>query len=113
EARDRVAAEQTRRRARFPDQALVDLGAGLDLLVRIDPDAGHDHALRADRDLVADGDAFVDPHVRADVTRAPDDRSLDERAAADVRGRVDDRSRDPRALAQGDAVRQHRVGADA
>ena len=78
-------AEQARRRARLPDQALVDLRAGLDLLVGVDPDAGHDDALRAERHVVADRDALVDAHVRADVAGAADDRALDERAAADVR----------------------------
>ena len=77
----------------------MDLRAGLDLLVRVDPNAGHDHALGADRDLVADRDAFVHAHVGTDVARASDDRPLDQRRPSDVRRRVDDRTLDARSLA--------------
>ena len=101
--RDAVLAEEARRAARLPDQALVQLRAGLDLLVRIDPDAGQDHALGAERDLVADRGALVDAHVRADVAAAADDRALDVGAAADVGGRVDHRADDAAALADGHA----------
>jgi len=44
-----------------------------------------DVRLRADRDLVADRRALLDPDVVADVARPPDDRALDQRAPADVR----------------------------
>ena len=112
EARHPVLAEQPRRRTRLPDQVLVELRAGLHLLVRVDPDVRHDARLGADRHLVADRRAFVDAHVVADVAGAPDDRALDQRAAPDVRRSVDHGSRRARALAQRDAVRQHRVRAD-
>ena len=85
EAGDAVLAEQARGRARLPDQVLVDLRAGLDLLVRVDPDVRGDARLGADRDLVADGGALLDPDVVADVTGATDDGAFDQRAAADVR----------------------------
>ena len=58
EPRDAVAFEEPRGRARLPDQALVDLRAALDLLVRVDAHAGHEHALLADLHLVADRDAL-------------------------------------------------------
>ena len=96
-------AEDARRAARLPDQALVQRRAGLDLLERIDPDAGQDHALGADRDLVADRGSLVHAHVRAQVAAAADDRPHDVGAAADVGGRVDDRADDAAALADGDA----------
>ena len=67
EPRRAVAAERRARRPRLPDDALVDLRAGLDLLERVDADAGEDARLRPDRDLVADRDALVDAHVVADV----------------------------------------------
>ena len=112
EAGDAVLAEQPRGRARLPDQVLVDLRAGLDLLVRVDPDVRRDVRLRSDRDLVADRRALLDPHVVADVAGASDDRALDQGAAADVRRRVDHRPGRAGALAQRDAVREHRVGPD-
>ena len=67
EAGDAVLAEQPRRRARLPDQVLVHLRAGLDLLVGVDPDVRHDARLGADRHLVADRRALLDPDVVADV----------------------------------------------
>src|SRR4051794_8619540 len=112
EAGDAVATEEARRGARLPDQALVDLRPGLDLLVRVDPDARHDHALGADRHLVADRDALVDAHVGADVARAAEDRAFDQRTAPDVRRRVEYGARRAGALAQRDGVGQHRVGAN-
>ena len=112
EARDAVLPEEPRRGARLPDHALVDLDAGLDLLVRVDPDARHDRALRPEHDLVADRGALMDADVRADVARPADDRALDDRAAADVRGRVDHRADGPRPLAEGQARREHGVRAD-
>src|SRR5439155_3410010 len=102
---DALLAEDAGRAARLPDEALEQVRAGLDLLVRVDADARHDHALGADRHLVADRDALVYAHVRAQVARAADDRSLDERAAADVRRRVPDGTRRARALAQRHARR--------
>src|SRR6476620_10595580 len=105
-------AEDARRAARLPDQALVQRRAGLDLLERIDPDAGQDHAFGADCDLVADRGSLVHAHVRAQVAAATDDRSHDVGAAADVGGRVDDRADDAAALADGHARREHRVRAD-
>ena len=90
----------------------MELRPGLDLLVRVDPDAGHDHALGADRHLVADRDALVHAHVRAQVAAAADDRSHDVGAAADVGRAVDDRALDAAPLAHRDARRQHRVRAD-
>src|SRR5205085_60781 len=74
-----VPAEEPGGRARLPDQALVDLGARLDLLVRIDPDAGRDQALRAEDDLVPDGHALLDASVLAPLAPAADDRPLEVR----------------------------------
>jgi len=91
----------------------VDLRTGLDLLVRIDPHAGHDHALRPERHVVADRYALVQADVGAEIARASHDRSLDERAATDVGRAVDDRARGPRSLAQRHARREHRVRTDA
>ena len=91
----------------------MQLRAGLDLLERVDPDAGEDHALGADRHLVADRDALVDADMRAQVAAAADDRALDLRAAADVRRAVDHRADDAPAFAHGDARREHDVRADA
>ena len=85
-----VPAERRAGRPRLPHDALVDLGAGLDLLERVDPDAGEDARLGPDRHLVADRDALVDAHVVADVASAAEDRALDDRAAAEVRAGVDD-----------------------
>src|SRR5207248_6305245 len=65
EAGDAVLAEEARRSARLPDQALEDLRARLDLLVRVDPHALRDHALGADHDVVAARDPLVHPHVPA------------------------------------------------
>src|SRR5213596_2142880 len=48
---------------RLPDEALMQRGAGLDLLEGIDPDAGQDHALGSDGDLVADRGALVHAHM--------------------------------------------------
>ena len=70
EAADTVLAEEPRRRARLPDQVLVDLRAGLDLLERVDPDVRQHARLGADRDLVADRRALVDVDVVTDVARA-------------------------------------------
>ena len=112
EARDSVAAEQMRRRTRLPDDALVDVRPGFDVLVRIDPDARHDHALGADRHLVADRNALVNTHVRADVARPAEDGAFDQRAPADVRRRVDHRTGRARAFPQRHAVREHGVRAD-
>src|SRR5215203_2045890 len=86
--------------------------AGLDLLVRVDAHARHDHALGADHDLVADRDAVLEPRVRPDVARAADDRALHERAPSEVRRRVDDRAGRSRALAQRHARAEHGVLAD-
>ena len=112
-ARDPLLAEEARRAARLPDEALVQLRPRLDLLERIDPDAREDHALAADRHLVADRDALVDADVRAQVATAPDDRALDLRAAPDVRRAVDHRPDDARAFAHGHARPKHGVRADA
>ena len=112
EPRDAVLAEQPRRRARLPDQVLVQLRAGLDLLVGVDPDVRHDVRLGADRHLVADRRPFLDPDVIADVAGAADDRALEQRAPAHVGGGVDHRAHGAGALAQRDAVREHRVRAD-
>src|SRR5207237_1565544 len=78
---DTVLPEEAGRGPRLPDHALVDVGTGLDLFVRIDPDARHDHRLRADRYLAADRHPFVDAHVGPDVAGASEDGALDERAA--------------------------------
>ena len=67
EAGRAVAAERRARGPRLPDDALVDLRAGLDLLERVDADAREDARLRPDRHLVADRDALVHAHVVADV----------------------------------------------
>jgi hypothetical protein len=112
QAGDAVLAEQRRGRPRLPDQALVDVRTGLDLLVRVDPDPREHVALGAEDDLVADRSALLDPDVGADVAVPPDDRALDERAAADVGRGVDHRTDGARALAQRHARGQHRVGAD-
>ena len=112
EAGDRVAREQARRRARLPDQALVQLRPGLDLLVRVDPHVRIDHRLGSQRHLVADRDALVDAHVRADVALPSADRALDGRVAPDVRAGVDHAARDARVLAERDAGREHRVRPD-
>ena len=112
EPRHAVLAEDARRPARLPDETFEQVGAGLDLLVGVDPDPRHNHALGSDRDLVADGDALVHAHVRADVARPSDDGAFDDRAAADVRRRVDDGARRACALAQRHTRRQHRVRTD-
>ena len=106
------ACEQARRRARLPDQALVDLGAGLDLLVRVDPHAREDGALRAERDLVADRRALLDVGVGADVAVAADDGALDPGAAADVGRGVDHAALGAGPLEQRHARREHGVRAD-
>ena len=97
---------------RLPDEVLVDLGAGLDLLVGVDADPGENLALLADRRLVADRDSLVDPDVRADVAHPPEDGAFDSRPAADVARRVDHTSGHVRVLADDDARREHRVGPD-
>jgi hypothetical protein len=109
---DAVLAEQARGRARLPDQALVDVRAALDLLVRVDADAGHDLGLGADRHLVADRDAFVDADVRAQIAVAADHGALDDRAGPDVRRRVDHGAARAGAVAQRDAVAEDRVRRD-
>ncbi len=78
EARDAVALEEPRRDTGLPDQVLVDLRAALDLLVRVDAHAGHEDALLADLDLVAERHALLQARVGADVARAADDRALDQ-----------------------------------
>ena len=93
-----LATERRARRPRLPHDALVDLGAGLDLLERVDPDTGEDARLWPDRDLVADRDALVDADMVTHVAAAADDRSLDDRAPAEVRPRVDHAPRDARRL---------------
>ena len=108
--RDALLAEEPARRARLPDQALVELRAGLDLLERVDPDAGHDHALGAERDLVADRDALVDAHVRAQVAAAAEDRALDvARCGRCTSTRRRSSATTAAALAHRDARREHRV----
>ena len=113
EALDAVGPEHARLRPRFPDEALVDLGPGLDLLERIDADAREDARLRADRDLVADRRAFVDPHVVAQVALTADDRAVDEGAPAHVSPHVDDRAGDAGMVAERHSFREHAVGPDA
>ena len=79
-----ISAPEARGGTRLPDDALRHLCAGLDLLVRVDANAGMDDALRAEGDLVADRGALLDEHVRADVAAAPQNRAFDHRAAAHV-----------------------------
>jgi hypothetical protein len=90
----------------------VDLRAGLDLLVRVDPYLRQYRALGAEGDLVADRGAFVDVRVGADVARPPDHGTLDTGAAADVRRRVDHGALGPSPLEQRHAGAEHRIGAD-
>src|SRR5439155_21583441 len=108
-----VAAEHARATARLPDQARVDLRAGLDFLVRVDAEPGEDHTLRADRHFVADRDALVQADVCAEIARAADDRTLDDRAAANVRSRLGHRTLNPRTLAQRRVRPEHGVRPDA
>ena len=82
EAGHRSPAAEGRGRARLPDQVAVDLGAGLDLLERVDADARQDDALGPERTIVPDRRSLVDAGVRADVARAAEDRALDQDAAA-------------------------------
>ena len=112
DAGDAFAAEQMRRATALPDEALVDGGARLHLLVRKDADVGHDDRLRPERDTVAEGGAVVHVDVRAQVARLADDRTLDARAAPDERRLVDDRPHDAGAFAEPHVRAQHRVGAD-
>ena len=77
------------RRPGLPDDALVDLRAGLDLLERVDADAREEARLGPDRHLVADRHALVHAHVVAEVAAAAEDRALDDRAPAEVRADVD------------------------
>ena len=112
EARRAATSEGALRRPLLPDDALVDLRAGLDLLERVDADTRVDARLRSDRDLVADRDSVVDAHVVADVARAADDRAFDDGAAAEVGPGVDDAARHACALPDGHTAREHGVGAD-
>ena len=107
-----VAAERRAGRARLPDDVLVDLGAGLDLLERVDADTREDARLGSHRHLIADRDALVHAHVVAEVASAPDDGALHDGAAAEVRAGIDDAPDHAGALAHGHAARQDRVSAD-
>ena len=102
-----------RRRASWRDSQirLSWICAVLDLLVRVDANAGEDHRLVAEVNLVADRNALVHTRVRLDVAVAADDGALNDGAAADVRRRVDHRSRDAAALAQR-RQSEHRVRPD-
>src|SRR5580765_3645522 len=91
----------------------MDLRAGLDLLVRVDPDARVDDALGADRHLISDRHALVQAGMRAKVARAAEDRALDRDAAADVRSRLDDGAFDARSLPERRVRAQDSVRADA
>src|SRR4029077_3593328 len=79
-----VLAEDLSRAPRLPDQALVDLRAVLDFLVRVDAHARVDDGLVAERHLIADGDALLHPGMRAHVAVSAQDRALDQCAAPDV-----------------------------
>src|SRR6476619_3033937 len=107
-----VPAERRAGGPRLPDDVLVDLGAGLDLLERVDPDAGEDARLGPYRHLITDRDALVHAHMVPEVASAPEDGALHDRAAAEVGAGVDDAPDDSGALAHGHAARQDRVGAD-
>ena len=109
---DAVLAEQTRGRPRLPDQALVDLRAGLDLFVREDPNGREDRALSAKRYLVAERRALLHVDVRADVAVTAHHCAFDAGATADVGRRVDDRALGVRPLEQRHARREHRIRAD-
>ena len=89
----------------------MDLGAGLDFLVRVDMHARPDDALGSDRDLVSDRRALVYANVRANVAGAADHGALDRSVPPDVGCRIEHRVRDAGPLAQGDARAEHRVGA--
>ena len=71
-----VPAERRAGRPRLPDDVLVDLGAGLDLLERVDPDAGQDARLGPYRHLITDRDALVDANVVPKVASAPENGAL-------------------------------------
>ena len=107
-----ISAPEARGGTRLPDDALRHLCARLDLLVRVDANAGMDDALRAEGDLVADRGALLDEHVRADVAAAPQNRAFDHRAAAHVGRRVDDAAAGPGLLTDRDACSEHRVWGD-
>src|SRR4029077_10790518 len=109
---DAVLAEEVRGGARLPDQALVDLRAGLDLLVGVNPDARQDRALSAEGDLVADRRALLNVRVGADVAGPAADRALRAGAAAGVAGRVDHGALGPGPFQQRHARAEHRVRAD-
>ena len=112
EPRGAVAPERRAGGSRLPDDVLVDLRAGLDLLERVDPYPGKDARLGADRDLVADRDTLVHAHVVAEVAAAAEDRTFDDSVAAEVGADVDHAPRDARALAHDHALREHRVRPD-
>ena len=67
---------------RLPDETLEQVRSTSTSLYGVDAHAGHDDALGADHDLVADRDAVVETRVRPDVAGAAEDRTLDERAAS-------------------------------
>src|SRR4029079_2608417 len=98
-----VPPERRAGRPSLPDDVLVDLGAGLDLLERVDPDTGEDARLGPHRHLVTDRDALVHAHVVTQVAAAPEDGALHDGAAAEVGAGVDDAPDDPGALAHGHA----------
>src|SRR4029450_7900690 len=106
---DALAGPQARGRARLEDQALRHLGAGLAVLVRVDPDTRMDDALGAQGHLVADGGPLLDEDVRADVAAPADDRALDHGAAADVGRGGDHAPARPRLLAKRHARAEDRV----
>src|SRR6266700_2501796 len=106
---DALAGPQARGRARLEDQALRHLGAGFDVLVRVDPDTRIDDALGAQGHFVADRGPLLDEDVRADVAAPADDRALDHGAAADVGRGVDHAPARPRLLAKRHARAEDRV----
>ena len=112
EPRRAVATERRARGPRLPDDVLVDLCSGLDLLERVDPHAREEARLGADRHLVADRDTLVNAHVVAQVAAAAEDRSLDDAVATEVGADVDDAAADAGALAHDHALREHGVRPD-
>src|SRR5262249_54141654 len=106
---DLIAREEAYRRARLPDQALVQLRTRLDFLVRVDAHARIDDRLVADDHLVADLNTLVQARVRAHVAVSADDGTFDDRGAPNVRSPVDHRPRNARAFAQRDTRPEHAV----
>ena len=94
------------------DQRPLDVGAGLDVLVRIDPHIRRDHALSSNRALVPDHHAFRDDRVCSDLAVLADRRASHLRARAEIRVRIDDAELRLAEVLDDHVVAEDRIAAD-